>query len=75
MGLYDLMVQKLYAKLNLTASYFNAANGSYEPLLEPWNLEARMIQKDEFTSINLNVLSEDMLNINLTFGMALALKK
>lgn len=57
------------------ARYFNLENGSYEPLIEPWDLEANIKQKDSGSAMIVRVNSGVMLNINLTYGMALAIKQ
>ena len=75
MGIYQYPVLKLQAELHLLARYFNLENGAYEPLIEPWDLEATIKQKDNCSAMIIRVNSDVMLNINLTYGMALAIKQ
>jgi hypothetical protein len=75
MGISQYPYMKLDAALLLEANYFNMDVGSYEPLIEPWTFNAMVLQKTAFSSQEIKLSSEEMLNINLTYGMALALKR
>ena len=74
MAIYKYPVMKAKAQLHLGANYFNKDNGAYEPLIEPWNLSFMLNQKDKGSSQVMSIDSDKMLNINLTYGMAIALK-
>jgi hypothetical protein len=63
---------KLDACLLMESNYFNIDSGSYEPLIEPWMFSAIVLQKTKNSGMDVKLSSEEMLNINLTYGMALA---
>lgn len=75
MSIYKHPVLKADASLDLGANYFNLSNGSYEPLIEPWDLRATVHQKEIGNSKVIKINSEKMLNINLTYAVAISLKK
>ena len=74
MAIYQYPILKVEAELSLGADYFNHSNGAYEPLIEPWEVFATVKQKDIGSSQIINVKSTKMLNLNLTYGVAICLK-
>jgi hypothetical protein len=56
-------------------SYYNHRSLAYEPLLEPWYIQVAVSQLARFTQQEVAVSSAKMLNLNMTFGMALTVKK
>ena len=59
----------------LHINYYNERSFAFEPLLEPWYLTMTMSQQNAFTKKVIKVESDKLLNINFTFGMALAVRK
>ena len=74
MAIYQYPILKVDAELSLGANYFNHSNGAYEPLIEPWEIFATVKQKDLGSSQIIDVKSSKMLNLNLTYGVAICLK-
>lgn len=66
---------KIQANLSLEAYYFNLDSGVYEPVIEPWFLEANLQKIRPKSTMKINVNSPKMLNINLTYGMTLVIKR
>ena len=64
---------KISASLRMDANYFNMIVAAYEPLIEPWNLELDVLQEEEDMALNAEVRLPDIVNINLTLGMAMVL--
>jgi hypothetical protein len=75
MGIADDPYKKIDAGLHLESSYYNMDAGCYEPLIEPWILNAHILQKTASTSQIVEMRSDTILNLNLTYGMALAMRK
>ena len=75
MGISRHPYTKLDSALLLESSYFNMDSGSYEPLIEPWTMNAMMLKKTKNSAMEVKLSSDEMLNINLTYGMALAVKR
>ena len=75
MGISKYPVLKLKASLQLDSNVFNLESSAYEPLIEPYDLNAFIKQKSKTSLMEISLKSEKMLNINLTYGMALAIKK
>lgn len=75
MGISEHPYLKVDAGLLMESNYFNMDSGSYEPLLEPWTFSAQVMQKTGNSAMEVNLSSDEMLNINLTYGMALAVKR
>jgi hypothetical protein len=75
MGISQFPYMKLDAGLLLEANYFNIDSGSYEPLIEPWTFNAAVLQKTAFSAQEVKLSSDEMLEINMTYGMALAVKR
>lgn len=75
MGISKYPVLKLNASLNLDSNVFNLETAAYEPLIEPYELSAFIKQKSKSSLMEINLNSSKMLNLNLTYGMALAIKK
>jgi len=59
------------ASLHLESSYFNLDVGCYEPLIEPWEIHLGVIQKLPFTGMDVSVVSDEMMNLNLTYGSSI----
>ena len=70
-GISEHPFMKARAKLALKGDYYNIDIGSYEPLIEPWEITAIVYQKTLLSPMNVELVSRKMLNINLTYGMAL----
>lgn len=75
MGISQYPHMKLDAALILESNYFNIDSGSYEPLIEPWTFNAMILQKTLYSPQEIKLSSDEMLNFNLTYGMALAVKR
>lgn len=75
MGISKYPVLKLDASLNLDSNVFNLETAAYEPLIEPYDLSASIKQKSKSSLMEINLISDKMMNFNLTYGMALAIKK
>lgn len=56
-------------------NYYNHRSQAYEPLMEPWFIQLSLNQLAPYTQQLLAIESKKMLNINMTFGMALTIKK
>ena len=63
------------AGLSLESSYFNNDVGCYEPLIEPWIINVQSLQKTAMTSQEIELKSEQIMNFNMTYGMAIAMRK
>eukprot|EP00347_Sterkiella_histriomuscorum_P017164 403350423 len=59
----------------INGKYFNQRSLAFEPLLENYYLIAQVKQQTPYSQQVIRVQSEKMLNINLTFGMALTIRK
>ena len=75
MGISKHPYLKLDAGLLLESNYFNISSGSYEPLIEPWTFTSEVMQKTPASAMVVDLKSEEMLDICVTYGMALALKR
>lgn len=65
----------LNAGFTMQAYYYNLQVAEYEPLLEPWAVEVKIIQDEEASPLNIIINAPKVINLNLTFGMALAVNK
>ena len=59
----------------MEASYFNVDVSSYEPLIETWILNAYAKQKNLKSILESEIKSDKMLNLNMSYGVVVALKK
>ena len=75
MGIAELPSMKLDVGIELEASYFNIEVGCYEPLIEPWIMNVAILQKTPTTCMHIDMRSDSMLNFNMTYGMAVAMRK
>jgi hypothetical protein len=75
MGISRHPFQKIEAGLLLESNYFNVDSGSYEPLIEPWTFSYNVNQKTVSSAKKISLKSEEMLNLSVTYGMALALQR
>ena len=75
MGICDHPCMVVACSMNVEANYYNMAVSSYEPLIEPWQLSADINQKTPSSTMNIDLKMLQFMNINLTYGMAMALKK
>ena len=73
-GISEHPYYKAEAGLILEANYFNMESGSYEPIIEPFSCNAIIFQKTATSPKDYFIKSDEMLNLNITYGMALALK-
>ncbi len=64
---------KVKASLRMDANYFNMLVAAYEPLIEPWQLEVDVYQEEEDTPMYAQIDLPDIINVNLTIGMAMVL--
>lgn len=55
----------------MESSYYNIDVGQYEPLMEPWEIYLKVNQQLPFTKMEIDVTSETMMNLNLTYGSTL----
>lgn len=74
MGISKHPYMKLEAGLLLESNYFNIDSGSYEPLIEPWTFSTTIMQKTAASAQVVSLKSDEMLNLCVTYGMAVALK-
>lgn len=74
MGIFKYPYLKVDADLALYANYFNLDNGAFEPLIEPWEIFAKVYQKDQSATMKVMVNSDKLLNLNVTHGLALVIK-
>jgi hypothetical protein len=74
MNVYNRFITEMKASLKLESNYFNMENGSFEPIIEPWELTATMRQRVKSSPLLISIESEKLLNMNLTHGMALIIK-
>ena len=63
------------AFLQLHANYFNQHQLVFEPLIEPWSVQFNMNQYSKFTAQNITVKSDQILNANFSYGMAVTTRK
>ena len=75
MGISKHPYLKLDAGLLLESNYFNISSGSYEPLIEPWTFSSQILQKTLASAMVIHLKSDEMLDMCVTYGMALALKR
>lgn len=75
MGIAEHPQLSVEAGLHLESQYYNIEAGSYEPLIEPWMVNASALQKTASTEMVADVRSDQLLNLNMTYGMALVLRK
>lgn len=59
----------------MESSYFNPDVGQYEPLLEPWEIVMKVEQQLPFLALFVTMVSDKMINLNLTYGSTLCFKK
>ena len=74
MGISVHPFYRVEAGLILESNYFNAETGSYEPIIEPFSWNAMILQKTVWSAKEYFIKSDEILNLNVTYGMALALK-
>lgn len=65
----------LQISMQMYATYHNKVSQAYEPFLEPWSLNIEVKQKQEEDLREIKAYSQDFLNLNITFGLALVLKE
>ena len=44
-------------------------------MVEPWNLDVNVLQEDETSPLRAYINLPDMINVNLTFGMAMVVNQ
>ncbi len=69
------MFMNVNAGTKFQVNYYNQRTLAYEPLVEPWAIMVKMEQENPYTEKVMVVRSQQMLNINMTYGMALTLRK
>ena len=62
-------------KLGLYGTYFNQLSQALEPFIEPWSIKVQNIQKFEKSIPEYKIWSDEFLDINLTFGMAVTIRE
>lgn len=70
-----LVYRDIQVLADLYMNYFNHRTLAYEPLLEPWYIHTSVTQFTRYTQQEIVLNSQKMLNINMTFGMAMTIKK
>jgi len=65
----------MQAFADIEMNYFNHRSLAYEPLMEPWNVSFSLSQLARYTPQIITLSSSKMLNVNMTFGMAMTVKK
>lgn len=70
-GVFKDPYLKVKATMRVDANYFNMLVAAYEPLVEPWNLDINVLQIDEASPLRAFINFPDIINLNLTFGMAM----
>jgi len=65
---------KSLASLGIELYYFNVLVQAYEPILEPWSVSYSVYQEEKYTE-NLSVVKSDqMLDLNVTYAMVVAVE-
>jgi hypothetical protein len=59
---------------HMEASYYNKDVDCYEPLIEPWSLNVYARQKLVKSSMDVEIRSNELFNINVSYGVIIALK-
>lgn len=62
------------ATMNFESKYFNQITQVFEPFIEPWSLQAFISQKVEKGLLDVSIKSTQLLNVNITYAMALCLR-
>lgn len=62
------------ARLSIYGTYYNQLSQAFEPFIEPWSVKLAIKQEDENEIQKLSLESDDYLNFNFTYGMAVAIK-
>ena len=62
-------------KLGLYGTYFNQLSQALEPFIEPWSIKVKNVQKFENSIPEYKIWSDEFLDINLTFGMAVTIRE
>lgn len=62
------------ASLKLQSRYFNQITQVFEPFVEPWSLNAFIQQKVDKGLFDVKINSSHLLNVNVTYAMALCLQ-
>ena len=66
---------KMDIKLGLYGTYFNQLSQALEPFIEPWSIKVQNVQKFEKSIPEYKIWSNEFLDINLTFGMAVTIRE
>ncbi len=61
--------------MRMEANYFNMLVAAYEPLVEPWKVNVDVLQEEEVAPLRAMINFPDMINVNLTFGMAMVVNQ
>lgn len=67
-------VLEVDASFNLESHYFNQITQVFEPFLEPWTLQGHVAQKEQHGLFDVRIESSKLLNVNVTYAMALCLR-
>jgi hypothetical protein len=60
--------------LRLEATYFNQLTQYFEPFVEAWQVKQEITQKSKDSMFDVSLKSSDLLNLNVTYGMAASLR-
>ena len=60
--------------VGLEATYFNQMTQQFEPFIEPWKMQASISQTVKNDMFDIKIFSKDLLNLNITYGMALSIR-
>lgn len=60
--------------LRLEATYFNQLTQYFEPFIEAWTVKQEITQKNKHSPFDVSLKSSDLLNMNVTYGMAASLR-
>jgi len=74
MGDFHQPVSDMKVSCGLYATYYNEMSQAFEPFIEPWSLNIKILQISEDDIQDIQVKSDQFLAINFTFGMALAIR-
>ena len=65
---------ELMAGMHLESTYFNQITQVFEPFVEPWFIDVLVSKVKPKDLYDIRVKSNKLLNVNVTFGMALSLR-
>lgn len=71
----DSVYYNMVISLGIYGTFFNDSKQSFEPFIEPWSLTFGIKQPKLNDVQEMSIVSEQMFNLNFTFGVAQQVKK